>query len=119
MGYSLKISELKASVGESLLAKANEENYPRNVGLLREQLEGERISYSSRVTPWWSVNELVGDLKSEPRSSLLWEDGYPLLFVAPGYLIQSISHHPSSNQKQLEDLLQPEELYLVEAWDQS
>lgn len=121
IGFSLKISKLKAQISRNLITEARGLGYPAATRCLKEALQGPTLSYSEQVTPWWSVSSLVAALEARSDGgSLLYNGGYPYLFTAKGHsLIAGIADVEGSRHEDLRDILDPDECYLVEAWDLS
>lgn len=124
LGYSLSISELKDSISRNLIAEAREkQKKPGHAAeCIRDALQGKRVSYSSSVTPWWSVNRLIEAIENRRADGTLIHHGggYPFLFTARGRtIIEEIAEVEGSRHEELAEDLDPDELYFVEAWDLS
>lgn len=119
LGYDMRISELKCSLSRKILTGARR-SPESSATALREQLQGEPVSYISSVTPWWSFGRLVEVAKERESGTVLIGSGYPYLLIVSGRaIIEEIAEVEGSRHSELKDVLHPEKLYLVEAWDQS
>lgn len=123
LGFSLKISELKAQPTRKLHRTIEDETDRRAIpGIIRDELEGQQVSYIDLVTPWWCAGrllELVEDHRAN-GATMLYRGGYPFLFTVRGRdIIDSIVNVDGSRHHDLIHVIQPEAMYLVEAWDQS
>lgn len=128
IGFNLNISELRGeALTDELIAEAQELPYGRNTDLLRDALRGERIFYTGNLRPWGEMLNLLRAVE-ENRSlgRILDGSGYPYLFTAQGRdIISEIADaardFPTEKDpvRELNGKLDPEALYLLEAWDQS
>ena len=120
IGYSMKISELKCSLSRKILTKARRSLEDSTPDELREQLQGEQVSYISAVTPWWTPASLVRAAEERESGTVLLDSGYPFLLIVSGRtIVEEIAEVEGSRHEELKETLAPERLYLVEAWDQS
>lgn len=120
IGYSMKISELKCSLSRKILTRARRSLDDSTPDALREQLQGEQVSYISVVTPWWTPAALLKVTEERSGGTVLIDSGYPFLLIVSGRtIIEEIAEVEGSRHEDLKELLDPETLYLVEAWDQS
>jgi len=123
LGFSLKISELKTQLTRKLHRTIEDETDRRSIpGIIRDELEGKQVSYIDKITPWWCTGrllELVEDHRAN-GATMLYRGGYPFLFTVRGRdIIDSIVNVDGSRHHDLIHVIQPEVMYLVEAWDQS
>lgn len=122
IGYSLRINELKGRISRRLIADVRYRDYPEDTKLLRAELQGEPISHSESVTPWWSVGRLIEAVETGTKldGTLVYGGGYPFLFTALGrHIISEISDAEGSQHGELRDLIDPQRIYFIEAWDLS
>lgn len=122
IGYSLRISELKELEGLHVPDEVKhwklEAKSPQE---LRDLLEGELVIFIDRLQPWLALGPLLKDVRAaDTGEGVLHEGGYPYLFVARGSrVLQHIADTVGSKHGELHELLDPEDFYLLEAWDQS
>ena len=122
IGFSLKVSELKQQLSRKIIREARRLEDSESTDYLRSTLAGGAVSYSSDVAPWWCPGNLreVVEERGDGGAIVLHSGGYPLLLIAPGStIIEEIAEVEGSRQEELKAVLNPETLYLVEAWDQS
>lgn len=121
IGFNLKISELKGSITEELIARARGLSYGKNLDYLNRMLRGESVFYTGSLSPWDSVLRLIEYLEAgKGRCQLLYDGGYPYLFTAQGKdIVHHIADADRSQHTELRTELDPETFYLIEAWDLS
>jgi len=123
LGFSLTISELKAQPTRRLHRIIEDAADHREIpGIIRYELQGQQVSYIEKITPWWCAGKLI-ELVEDHRINgaiMLYRGGYPFLFTVRGRdIIDSIVNVEGSRHTDLVHVLQPETMYLLEAWDQS
>jgi len=123
IGFSLKISELKMQPTRGLHRIIEDTADYRDIPeIIRDELQGQQVTYISEVTPWWSVSRLVELVENHQANgaTMFCRSGYPFLFTVRGRdIIGSIVNVDGSRHHDLIHVLQPETMYLFEAWDQS
>ena len=123
LGFSLTISELKVQPTRRLHRIIEDTADHREIpGIIRDELQGQQVTYIEKITPWWCVGKLVELVEDHYANgaTMLYRGGYPFLFTVRGRdIIDSIVNVEGSRHTDLIYVLQPETMYLLEAWDQS